>query len=107
MAVPKRLYKYESLTTQTLRNIKAQVLHFGSPMGFNDPYDCALTPNIQPPSIEETELLRQKHLSAKDFLEPQRREFSKKPVQELREHFLQTAHGAIRQFTEHFLKIVG
>ncbi len=47
MSLVPRLYKYDALTAQSLRNIKGQVLYFGSPRGFNDPYDCALTPHFR------------------------------------------------------------
>jgi hypothetical protein len=107
MHPPKRLYKYESLTAQTLQNIKAQILYFGSPMGFNDPYDCALTPNIESPNDGETELLRNKYLSKADLADSQRHEFTSKSTQELRELFLRSAHGAIKQSTEQFLKTRG
>ncbi len=45
---PKKLYKYEAFTEQSLKNLKAQAIYFGSPKNFNDPYDCALTPVITP-----------------------------------------------------------
>jgi hypothetical protein len=47
------LYKYEAFSTQSLLNLKKQIIYFGSPLHFNDPYDCALTPNIVEPSDEE------------------------------------------------------
>lgn len=50
---PSRLYKYEAFTTRTLQNIKDQILYFGAPSGFNDPYDCAITPNISVPTDDE------------------------------------------------------
>jgi hypothetical protein len=43
---PTRLYKYEPLNAQSLKNLKAQTIYFGSPSNFNDPYDCTLAPNI-------------------------------------------------------------
>lgn len=55
---PKRLYKYEAFSERSLQNLKAQVIFFGSPKNFNDPYDCALTPVITPPSDAEIELVR-------------------------------------------------
>ena len=53
MTTPLRLYKYEPLTMQALHNLKSQIIYFGSPMSFNDPYDCALTPNIKTPVESE------------------------------------------------------
>lgn len=47
MTKPPYLYKYESFSTQSLQNLKNQVFYFGSPLNFNDPYDCALLPKIK------------------------------------------------------------
>lgn len=55
---PKRLYKYEAFSERSLQNLKAQVIFFGSAKNFNDPYDCALTPVITPPSDAEIEFFR-------------------------------------------------
>jgi Protein of unknown function (DUF2971) len=41
MERPNSLFRYESITLQSLRNLKGQVIHLGSPRNFNDPYDCA------------------------------------------------------------------
>lgn len=66
MNKPARLYKYEAITTQTLDNIKTQVIYFGSPKNFNDPYDCALSPMIKKLTEGEIELIRGSYL--KDLL---------------------------------------
>jgi len=41
MNPPRSLFRYEPITLQSLRNLKDQVIHLGSPRRFNDPYDCA------------------------------------------------------------------
>jgi hypothetical protein len=107
MPAPLRLYKYESLTARTLQNMKGQILYFGSPLAFNDPYDCALTPNIKSPTDEETEAVRAAYLSQERLTEQQRHEFKTKTTQELREMLLRAAHGAIKQATDAFLKSRG
>lgn len=104
MPPPLRLYKYESVTTRTLQNIKGQILYFGSPLSFNDPYDCALTPNIKSPTDEETEAVRAAYLSQERITDQARREFKTKTTQELREILLRAAHGAIKQATDAFLQ---
>jgi hypothetical protein len=50
MIKPQRLYKYVPASLQVLLNLKSSVLYFGSPRGFNDPYDCNLYPRIKTPS---------------------------------------------------------
>ena len=39
---PKRLYKYQAYSVQSLDNLKNQILWFSKPPAFNDPPDCAL-----------------------------------------------------------------
>lgn len=51
MEKPATIFKYEAFSAQSLQNLKAQVIYFGSPLGFNDPYDCALKPRALRPSI--------------------------------------------------------
>lgn len=46
-SLPSYLCKYESFSTQSLQNLKNQVIYFGSSLYFNDPYDCALLPKIK------------------------------------------------------------
>ncbi|EEX36512.1 hypothetical protein VIB_002827 [Vibrio metschnikovii CIP 69.14] len=42
MSIPKKLYKYESVTTQALANLKNGQIYFSLPSQFNDPFDCSL-----------------------------------------------------------------
>lgn len=55
---PPRLYKYEPITVQTLCNIKTNIIYFGSPRKFNDPYDCAFLPKVVAPNDDELQLIR-------------------------------------------------
>jgi hypothetical protein len=52
MNKPTSIFKYESATLQSLRNLKTQSIYFGSPKYFNDPYDCAITASIKPITID-------------------------------------------------------
>jgi hypothetical protein len=69
MPLPLRVYKYEPFSARSLQNLKEQVIYFGSPMNFNDPYDCALSPSVKEPSDDEIERIRSSYLSKPD-LEP-------------------------------------
>jgi hypothetical protein len=42
MSVPKKLYKYESFTTQSIANLKNREIYFSLTSQFNDPFDCSL-----------------------------------------------------------------
>jgi hypothetical protein len=105
--LPPHLYKYESLSVQTLKNLKAQILYFGSPRGFNDPYDCALTPNIKTPSQVEVESLRAIYLARTDLSPQQRKEFEDSTPDALAGIFVRSADAAIREATELFLDVRG
>ena len=50
--------------------MKEQVLYFGSPAKFNDPYDCAISPNIaRPTDAEVTRYLEEYHGSREFSIE--------------------------------------
>lgn len=103
MSSPPRLYKYEALTTRALLNLKSQIVHFGSPLNFNDPYDCALTPNIATPSDDEVESVRQACLQDRSLPSVARREFETFTTEKIREVLLREAHKTLKSFTEEFL----
>jgi hypothetical protein len=46
MEIPKTIYRYQGANLYSLKNLKAQSLYMASPLGFNDPYDCALSTRI-------------------------------------------------------------
>lgn len=58
MSLPPKLYKYESFNELSLRNLKKQAVYFGSPKGFNDPYDCAIAAFIKEPSSEQIQTFK-------------------------------------------------
>ena len=107
MNSPLRLYKYEPLNAQTLRNIKGQILYFGSPLNFNDPYDCALTPRFKPLSDEEVESLRAFYLAQERLSGSQREEFATSTTEELRGTFARAAASALRDNISRVLTTCG
>lgn len=44
--VPRVLYKYQPQNSQAVDNLRNQEIWFGAPKDFNDPFDCALKPQI-------------------------------------------------------------
>ena len=104
MAKPSRLYKFESFTSRTLQNIKSQILYFGSPLGFNDPFDCAVTPNLIELTDDETEAVREYYLSEVRVVGEKREAFITKTTLELREILQAAARSAINQTIDTFLK---
>ena len=45
--LPKTIFKYEPFSLRALQNLKRQSVYFGSPKGFNDPYDSALHASVR------------------------------------------------------------
>lgn len=98
---PSKLYKYEPFSAQSIENLKNQVIYFGSPNRFNDPYDCGLFPTIKEPTEAEVEAIRA-HYLRKNLPLPTHREFEVSSVGRLREIFLrigrETIDGELTRF---------
>jgi hypothetical protein len=107
MTLPRKLYKYEEFSAQSLENLKAQRIFFGSPIGFNDPYDCALDPIVLKPSKEEAERIRSFYLRDKSIDSSERYGFEKIGTEELRDSFQRAGKKAMTQAVEFFLKCRG
>ena len=101
---PARLYKYEAFSAQALENLKAHRIYFGSPLGFNDPYDCATNPIVLTPSIEEAELIRAHYLKKENASEAIKREFEHVPTRELQEMLQRAGAEAMTSSVARFLK---
>lgn len=107
MKPPRVLYKYESLATQSLANLKSQIVYFGSPLQFNDPYDCAINPSIESPSDEELDAMRNSYLKKPDLPSSARIEFETYDYPQLREIFVRSARNALNNGVQDFLKTKG
>lgn len=101
---PLRLYKYQSFSTQSLLSLKKQIIYFGSPAAFNDPYDCALTPNIVEPSDEEVQRVRGEYLNRTDLPPQVRSWFETRSQSHLKEIFLRAARSSYDQLATEFLQ---
>jgi hypothetical protein len=103
MQLPNRLYKYEPFTAQSLQNLKDQVIYFGSPRGFNDPYDCALTPRIKEPSDTEVERVRQHYLTDLTLTPKIQHDFQTMTIEDLRRVIQKIGRKSLHEDTEDFL----
>ena len=103
MSPPLRLYKYEPFTARSLQNLKSQVVYFGSPLNFNDPYDCALSPSIKNPNDAEVERIRQHYLANPELEGQHRRFYELAAISELRAMFLRAAQRVLNQAINDFL----
>ena len=107
MNKPDRIYKYEPFTSQSLQNLKAQSIYFGSPLGFNDPYDCALKAGIEEPSDKDIEKIKTHYLNDADLPVSARKEFEGKSIEDLKNIITRSAQAMLRTHTESFLKNKG
>lgn len=104
---PAKLYKYQPFDTQTLENLKSQVIYFGSPLRFNDPYDCALAPRVKHPSDTEVELARVRYLARTDLCQETRAQLERSHRDSLRATLIKSATCAIQDHIDKFLKTSG
>ena len=107
MSPPPRLYKYEAFSTQSLLNLKKQIIYFGSPLNFNDPYDCALTPNLVEPTDDEALKIRDMYLANTDMPHQARIEFETTSLANLRAVLLRTGQAGFKGIAEKFLQTRG
>lgn len=102
--IPKLIYKYEDFNIHSLENLKAQSLYFGSPLKFNDPYDCATTPNILPPSDSEIPQIRKLYLSNPQLPPDIKAEFQTSSDRDLGQIILQSSRNTCDIVIDKFCK---
>ncbi|NNU45234.1 DUF2971 domain-containing protein [Ramlibacter montanisoli] len=102
MAKPPRLYKYQPFSPRSIENLKNQVVYFGSPRAFNDPFDCALSPQLKVPTDDDLRKLRDHWLATKPFDESQRNALKAIPFDELRSNVTQTVRKTLRESVDKF-----
>jgi hypothetical protein len=103
-ARPPRLYKYEPITIQTLQNLKAQKIFFGSPRNFNDPYDCALKPKIVKPTEAQAQSIVARILeNRKDMPVEDQEKFRLLPYDKICEFLVKNSKEQIDKLCEEFL----
>lgn len=107
MNAPLSLYKYESFTAQSLQNLKDQVVYFGSPLNFNDPYDCALSPSIKEPSDIDVERIRKHYLKDPQLNAITRSEFEMTSTAALKNTLVRIGKNVLEEEIKKFLSIRG
>lgn len=103
MQKPLYLYKYVSFSEQSLRNLKGRVIYFGSPLGFNDPYDCAVSPLIESPSDDEVVELRDSLIHSSSMPGEYIEKLKQHDLDKLRGTLMQGAKVALARETNKFL----
>lgn len=100
---PEFIYKYEPFSAQSLKNLKAQSIYFGSPLGFNDPYDCALSAGVKEPSESELEEFKKAYSGREDVPENIREEFKRASHSDLKEFVTNSAKSILESHIQTFL----
>ncbi|MBI5915996.1 MAG: DUF2971 domain-containing protein, partial [Bacteroidetes bacterium] len=103
MDKPKTIFKYEDYNTYTLQNLKSQIIYFGSPKNFNDPYDCAITAGLEMPTGEELEEIRVYYLAQPNLLVKTKIEFESLPAKELECIIIKAVAEQLKYFKQKFL----
>ena len=104
---PATIFKYESFTLRAIQNLKRQSVYFGSPKGFNDPYDCAITAAIADPTPDQVETVKQFYLSASDTSDSLKKLLTTLPPDQLKEQLVRGAQSAVYEAREKFMSTNG
>jgi Protein of unknown function (DUF2971) len=100
---PSRLFKYGSINVQLLENLSRNGIYFAAPSGFNDPFDCSVTPQIEEVTRIELQAVRSRLLEEPEHSEALRRQIEKQGARKWKE--LLTVRGrkvlddAIKKFS--------
>ena len=107
MDKPQVIYKYEAFSAKSLQNLKAQSIYFGSPLNFNDPYDCALKASVETPTDIELELLRDAYSKRPDVPELIQQQFKATNLDELRAAIVSNTEATLKNNVKTFLETNG
>lgn len=105
--LPEKLYKYEAFSINALTNLKKQSVYFGAPTGFNDPYDCAITPKISEPKDSNLEIIRAGYLSKAGLPPNVREQFTQMTRKHLRDTLQKSARTVLNDSIDKFITTNG
>ena len=106
-SLPTTIFKYESLSLQSLKNLKAQSVFFASPLKFNDPYDCAITAGVAEPTAGDVEAVRRAYLDRDDVPEAARTQLGSARPGELKDLLMRNMSHTIGVQRDKFLRTNG
>lgn len=100
--IPKKIYKYQPATIQSLINLKSQSIYFNSASKFNDPFDCNIKLKFK--NLNEEDLKKLK----KYFLKDIRNEIHKQDLENLSaSEFVEIAKNVTDERVDNFYKNKG
>jgi Protein of unknown function (DUF2971) len=101
---PKRLYKYDAISLQALQNLKRQIVYFGSPTRFNDPYDCATKPLFINPDKKQLDAIRHHYLTSSSVPMDKKIQFRDLSDEKLSEVLLRSCRQVFDEILESFVQ---
>lgn len=107
MKKPKIIFKYEEFSAQSLQNLKAQSIFFGSPLRFNDTYDCALNPSLKNPTEKQLEVIRHHYTDIEDVPPQVKVEFKNASKSKLKLLIERVTLQALRMHNESLVRKIG
>lgn len=107
--IPPQLFKYEPNSEQAIKNFRNGVLYFGPPSNFNDPFDCALWPQIKPPTDLEANTIAARFLDLGygRYQEDMQRQFLAVDISEWRTRLMASAEKIIGDRRREFYEEIG
>lgn len=100
--IPKKIYKYQPATVQSLINLKSQSIYFNSASKFNDPFDCNIKLKFKNLNEEDTKKLK------KYFLKDIKNEIHKQDLDNLTSsEFLKIAKNITDERIDNFYQNKG
>lgn len=93
---PKYIYKFQTFTQDSLRNLKNAQIYFSKPIDFNDPFDCAVTKDAI--SYTKIELLDLINSYIREGRTPRKEEFKK--IQDVPPELLHAVQSSISSIAE-------
>jgi hypothetical protein len=108
-STPPQLFKYEPNSEQAIENLQNGVLFFGPPSKFNDPFDCALWPQIKRPTDIEANTIgaRFLDLGTGPFQAEMQRQFLAVETSEWRDRLMSTAEKMLAERRDEFYESTG
>lgn len=107
MKKPNRLYKFQAVTTQSLKNLKESNIFFAGPRRFNDPFDCSIACSLSNTSAEDRRRLYQFYSGKSPDPEAFRREMGGDDLQKFNDMVLRILGDEIEKIRRKYLDELG
>jgi hypothetical protein len=104
---PRTVFKYHGITEYSLQALATHSIYFGSPLQFNDPFDCAITARIVEPTSDGLEVMRRAYVEETKDRPIISSKLEAYTQDELRDLLTRSTIGTLEAERERFLKTNG